>query len=525
MNNQEIRLRIAPSPTGYVHLGNIYAAHFNRTLADKWNGKLVWRSEDTDRTRLVEDANDVMSKSLDWFGISIDEGVGIGGDYGPYVQSERTINAIGEQNEIFEGNIYLNYAKKLIENGHAYYAFDTKEELEKMREEQLANKQQPMYDKRALRLSPEDVDRKIANGDPYVIRLNVPAGEVIECYDELRGKIDFESDTIDDQVLIKEDGFPTYHMAVVVDDYLMKISHVVRASDWLPSLPKQTLLHKYLGWEMPKYIHIPVILKEQGEGKLSKREGASNAFWYMYKGYLPEAIRNYLSNLGFSHPEEKDVYPYSEFVEIFDLKRVLTQLPRFDQKKLDWINGQYIRSYSVDEFKLKFENWLANDFVYLRSKLSNISDDVLVSPEKIYKLRDFYYSLNDSEKFVFCEMNQSRLKYFEELDDTNGFFYKDMDIQDIEQITKTRTLEEVENLINWFISEIESIEIWKIEALKSLEQKVIDKALEISWKNVEIFTPIRILITKRKVSPPLFESIFILGKQRTLDSLKMINSL
>lgn len=522
--NQDIRLRIAPSPTGYVHLGNIYAAHFNRTLADKWKGKLIWRSEDTDRTRLVVDANEVLKQSLAWFGITIDEGVTVGGEYGPYIQSERTQSAIVD-NEIFNGNIYLHYAKKLIEFGHAYYAFESKEELEQMRNDQIQNKQQPKYDKRALKLSPEEISKKLAAGDPFVIRLNVPEDEMIECYDELRGKIDFESNTIDDQVLIKEDGFPTYHLAVVVDDYLMKISHVVRASDWLPSLPKQTLLYKFLGWEMPMYIHIPVILKEHGEGKLSKREGASNAFWYRYKGYLPEAIRNYLSNLGFSHPEEKDVYPYSEFVEVFDLKRVLTQLPRFDQKKLDWVNGQYIRSNTIEEFKDKFESWLSNDFNYLLSKLENVPESELATPELISKFKAFYDKLDEDKKSVLYEINQSRIKYFEELIELNRFLYDELDIQDSEQITKTRTINEVTQVINWLINEINLIDDWTLDELKKLEQKVITYAQQIGWKNAEIFTPIRILVAKRKVSPPLFESIYLLGKEKTINNLTFIKQL
>lgn len=524
MENENIRLRIAPSPTGYAHLGSIYVAHFNRTLADKFNGTLLWRSEDTDRLRIVDDADSVMSKSLEWFDIKIDEGVGVGGEYGPYKQSDRVNRATDVNGQLFEGNIYQYYAKKMIENDDAYYAFDTKEELAEMRKEQTKAKQQPKYDKRALKLSQSEIDKRLKSGAPYVIRLNVRPGIKIECYDELRGEIFFQSDTIDDQILIKEDGFPTYHLAVVVDDHLMKITHVVRASEWLPSFPKQKLIHEYLNFKMPKYIHIPSILKEVGEGKLSKRDQESNTYKYMYDGYLPEAVKNYLSNLGFSHPDQKDIYSYEEFVHVFDLDRVLTQLPRFDSKKLNWINGQYIRALSSKDLETKFERWLNQDFEVLSEKLENLKESQIINQD-IELFKEFYNSLSINDKQLYCEMIQTRIKYFKDAIILSEFMYKQKDHQNIKELTKHKSMSEVNKVIEWFISKIEMVQKWDLSELKKIEKDTIDKASELGWKNVEIFTPIRILSTKSKVSPPLFESIYLIGKEATLKNLNYVNSI
>ncbi len=256
---KEVRVRFAPSPTGYLHVGGLRTALYNYLFAKKNNGKFVLRIEDTDRNRLVEGAVEKLIDTLKWVGLDYDEGPDKPGEVGPYTQSQRL-------------DLYKNYAEKLIADGNAYYAFDTPERLKELRDFQYKNKLQPKYDKLALKLSKEEIEEKIANGEPHVVRLNVRPGEKIKLNDIIRGQVEFETDIIDDQILIKSDGFPTYHLANVVDDYLMGITHVIRGEEWLSSTPKHILLYNYLGWELPEFAHLPLLLNPD-RSKLSKRQG------------------------------------------------------------------------------------------------------------------------------------------------------------------------------------------------------------------------------------------------------------
>lgn len=339
MNN--IRVRIAPSPTGEdLHIGNVYTALLNFVFARKNKGKFIVRIEDTDRTRLVQGSQERILKTLRWFGLNYDEGPDIGGSYGPYIQSERL-------------ELYRHYAEELVKKGFAYYCYCTPGDLEQMRKEQIAAGKPTLYDGRCkynkeqrTKNPPSLKLRRASKEQKYVIRLNVPDEGVTEFNDLIRGKVSFQNSLIDDQVLLKSDGFPTYHLAVVVDDFTMKITHVIRAEDWLSSTPKHILIYKYLGFELPVFVHTP-ILRNPDRSKLSKRKNPVWVSWYISQGYLPEAILNYLALMGWSMPadwqsktDEAEIFTISEMVKYFELKDVKTVGPAFDFKKLDWINGE-----------------------------------------------------------------------------------------------------------------------------------------------------------------------------------------
>jgi glutamyl-tRNA synthetase len=336
---EQIRTRVAPSPTGYAHLGIVYQSLFDYVFAHKYGGKFILRIEDTDRSRFVQGAEEVIIDSLKWVHLDPDEGIEKGGAYGPYRQSEKL-------------DLYQKYAQQLIEKGHAYYCFCTKERLEQMRKQQESNHQAPRYDRTCRLLTKEEVQNMLDSNTPYVIRMKIPNNEKIVIEDAIVGEISFDSNQIDDQVLIKSDGYPTYHLAVVVDDYSMKISHIFRGTEWIPSTPKHILLWKYLGWEksMPKFAHVPLLLNTEGGGKLSKRQGHSSVRYYREEGYLPEAIVNYLANVVWNHPDGKEIFPVEEFGEAFSLDpfkvEVKPQGAKFDLQKLLWMNGEYIRAMS-----------------------------------------------------------------------------------------------------------------------------------------------------------------------------------
>lgn len=360
---REVRVRFAPSPTGALHIGGVRTALYNYLLARKLNGTMILRIEDTDQNRFVPGAEDYIQKSLKWVGINIDEGVGVGGPYSPYRQSERK-------------QIYKQYAQQLIDSGAAYYAFDTEAELEAMRERlkaagvaiQQYNSITRMEMRNSLTLSPEEVKELMDAGAPYVIRLKVPRKEEVRLNDLIRGWVMVHSSQIDDKVLMKSDGMPTYHLANVVDDYLMKISHVIRGEEWLPSAPLHVLLYKFFGWEkeMPQFAHLPLLLKPDGNGKLSKRDADRLGFpifplnWkdpetgelaigYKEAGYLPEAFINFLAFLGWNPGTTQELFSMQELIREFSLERINKAGARFDILKAQWFNQHYLRQKPDDE--------------------------------------------------------------------------------------------------------------------------------------------------------------------------------
>jgi len=345
----KVRDRIAPSPTGEAHIGTAYTALFNYALAKKTGGSFVLRIEDTDRKRYVKGAEEVIFDGLRWLGLKYDEGPDVGGDYGPYRQSER-------QKE----GIYEKYAKELVKKGKGYYCFCSEERLKEVREKKIKEGKIPRYDGRCRDLDDDEVKKRINSGESYVIRLKAPEDGQTSFDDVVRGKIVFSNSGIDDQVLLKSDGFPTYHLAVVVDDWLMKITHVIRAEEWLSSTAKHILLYKAFGWEVPVFCHLSLI-RNKDKSKISKRKNPVSILWYRENGFLKEALLNYLALLGWSHPSDKEVFGLDEFVDKFSLERVNAAGPVFDIEKLTWLNGLYIRGKSDEGLYEDLKPFLLKD--------------------------------------------------------------------------------------------------------------------------------------------------------------------
>jgi len=333
MTSPAIRTRIAPSPTGKIHIGTIRTALYNWAFARKHEGKFILRIEDTDQKRLVPGAQEEIMQVIKDYGFSWDEGPNIGGRYGPYVQTQRL-------------PIYQKYIQRLLDKGLAYYCFCTPSRLEKMRASQKTKKQKSKYDRRCLSLSPAQINKNLAAAKPFVVRLKVPDDQIIVSRDLIRGEIKIDSNEVDDQILIKSNGIPTYHFAVVIDDHLMKISHVFRGDEWIPSFPKQILLYKYFNWKPPVFIHLPVFLNPEGKGKMSKRHGAVSARSFLDRGYLPIAINNLLMLLGWNPGDEREFFSLKTFTQAFNINHLHKTQPIFNQKKLDYFNGYYIRKIS-----------------------------------------------------------------------------------------------------------------------------------------------------------------------------------
>lgn len=345
MCSRPVRVRFAPSPTGYLHIGGLRTALYNYLLARKHAGTFVLRIEDTDRERYVEDAETDITAALEWAGLSYDEGPTVGGDVGPYYQSARK-------------ELYQQYVQQLLDSGHAYYAFDTPETLDARREEAehgfSYNAATRGEMENSLTLPDEEVTRRIAHGDPYVVRMKVAPESSIRFEDTVRGTVSFASEKVDDQVLLKSDGMPTYHLANVVDDHLMAITHVIRGEEWLPSTPKHILLYRYFGWEPPAFAHLPLILSPEG-GKLSKRDAEAlgipvSVSDYAEAGYEPEALLNFLALLGWNPGTEEEVFSLEELAEAFSLDRVGSSGVQFDMDKLRWFNEQHLRALDLGTF-------------------------------------------------------------------------------------------------------------------------------------------------------------------------------
>lgn len=478
MNN--IRVRIAPSPTGEdLHIGNVYTALLNFIFARKYKGKFIVRIEDTDRTRLVQGSQERILKTLRWFGLNYDEGPDIGGPYGPYIQSERL-------------DLYRHYAEVLVKKGFAYYCYCSSSDLEQMRKEQILAGKPTLYDGRCKQ-NKEPTYAKATAGrqktknkeQKYVIRLNVPDEGLTEFNDLIRGKISFQNSLIDDQVLLKSDGFPTYHLAVVVDDFAMKISHVIRAEDWLSSTPKHILIYKYLGFELPVFTHTP-ILRNPDHSKLSKRKNPVWISGYKNQGYLSEAILNYLALMGWAMPADRqsrtteaEIFTINEMIKYFELKDVKTVGPAFDLKKLDWMNGEYLRK--TQSSKLKVQIW---EFLNKKYSEDLIEKTIPLIQERIKKLSD-YLPLCD---FFF---NPPRT-YEISLDD--------------KRLMLGKIAEKLQELKDW-----QSVKIG--ESMQNLAKKL-------NSKNSEFFMILRVAMTGKKISPPLNDSMEILGKDEVIRRLR-----
>ncbi len=482
MNN--IRVRFAPSPTGYLHIGGLRTALYNYLFAKKNGGKFVLRIEDTDQTRFVEGAIENLIHSLEWAGVKYDEGVFVEdgnvvekGDFGPYVQSKRL-------------HIYREYVDKLIEEGHAYYCFCSKDRLETIREEQKMKGLVPKYDGFCRNVSLEDARKRVADGEEHVVRLKLPHNKDIHFHDIVRGDIVINTNDIDDQVLLKSDGYPTYHMAVVVDDYLMGITHIVRGEEWLPSTPKHIYLYEAFGWEKPVYVHLPTVLNKERK-KLSKRHGDVSVDDFRNKGYLPEGLVNYLALVGWSPEDNQELLSMDEMVQKFSFERVSKTGGIFDKDKLDWVNGHYIRSSSTEEIKdLAIPYLLEKGFVDTDFVKSN-NDWMLMLIDTVKESLSTVSEISEKVEFIFQdELNIEEEVYREFLNDENS-----------------------KVLMRAIIEELSFIEEVDMDYAKTF-MKTIQKNTGIKGKN--LFMPVRVALTGSAHGPELVNVLFLLGKDKMI---------
>ncbi len=474
---KEVRVRFAPSPTGYLHVGGLRTALYNYLFAKKNNGKFVLRIEDTDRNRLVEGAVEKLIDTLKWVGLDYDEGPDKQGEVGPYTQSQRL-------------NLYKKYAEKLIADGNAYYAFDTPERLKELRDFQYKNKLQPKYDKLALKLSKEEIEEKIANGEPHVVRLNVRPGEKIKLNDIIRGQVEFETDIIDDQILIKSDGFPTYHLANVVDDYLMGITHVIRGEEWLSSTPKHILLYNYLGWELPEFAHLPLLLNPD-RSKLSKRQGDVAVEDYRAKGYLKEALINFVALLGWSTSDNREIFEMNELIEEFSLERVHKAGAIFNIEKLNWLNAEHLRKKPADELLLMLKEEFKN------SKYANSLPD-------------------DNYLLLIIEAMRERVSFVKEFIEKCPYFYERPTAYD-ESVIKKRWKDDSKELLLEYVSRLKEIENPQKE---DYEKILVAIAEEREIGKGRLIHPLRLAVSGVGIGPGVYDLLFILGKDEVINRIE-----
>lgn len=486
---KKVRVRYAPSPTGYLHVGNLRSALFNWLFARHNGGSFILRIEDTDRHRYIEDSlNDILD-SLRWLGLDWDEGPQVGGGYGPYFQSDRK-------------EIYLEYAEKLIAGGYAYRCYCSSERLDALRQEQRARKEPPGYDRHCRYLTEQQRAELESQGLPHVVRLAVPTEGQTAFHDVIYGDISFENSSLDDLVLLKSDGFPTYHLANVVDDYLMEISHIMRADEWLSSVPKHVLLYRAFGWELPIFAHLPLILDPSGKGKMSKRKtvGASGSEHpvmvreFRQTGYLPDALFNFLLLLGWSYDDKTEIFSREEAIACFDLERVNKSPAAFSYDKLDKMNGIYIRAMSAEELTGQLIPFLASALGLSEEEVRARPETAAVAPlvqERIKTLADAA-SLVD---FLYCET----LDY-----PTEMLLGKNMTAS--QSLSALRSVRE----------SLQGLDDFQEETLEATLRALADR---LGLKAGNLFGIIRVAVTGKSVSPPLFGSMAVLGPERVMSRL------
>ncbi len=502
MQRKDVRVRFAPSPTGPLHIGGVRTALYNYLFAKKHNGRFILRIEDTDQKRFVKGAEEYIIESLNWIGIKVDEGVSRGGPHEPYNQSKRK-------------EIYHKYAQQLIDQGHAYYAFDTSEELESMRsklkEEGAAN---ISYNARiranmrnSISLDKHETKNCIDSGANYVIRLKMPENEKITISDMIRGHVEFDTALLDDKVLFKSDGLPTYHLANVVDDYLMGITHVIRGEEWLPSLALHYLLYKYLGWEheIPQFAHLPLILKPDGKGKLSKRDGDRMGFpvfpldWkhdsnseifkgFRECGYLPEATLNYLSLLGWNPGTDQELFSLSELFQAFDIEKVQKSGAKFDPEKAKWINQQYIKNQCAEDLLNKLKP-------YIHPHYLSKGDDYLIKILSVLK---------------------ERLELLQDFNDQAAVFFERPTEFD-QKLLRKKWKENTPNIVSGFHDAFTTIEEW---TLASIDKFIQGYCQQHNISPGALMLPLRLVISGKGGGPSVAEMIWILGKEESLFRIK-----
>lgn len=497
MNERKVRVRFAPSPTGALHIGGVRTALFNYLFARQHGGELIFRIEDTDSTRFVPGAEDYIIESFRWLGIKFDEGVSFGGNKGPYRQSERR-------------EIYKEYVQQLLDNGKAYIAFDTPEELEAKRSE-IKNFQYDAHTRMEMRnsltMSREEVDEQIADGKQYVVRFKIEPGEEVLVNDLIRGEVRIKTDILDDKVLFKSaDELPTYHLANIVDDHLMEISHVIRGEEWLPSAPLHVLLYRAFGWEetMPQFAHLPLLLKPEGKGKLSKRDGDRLGFpvfpleWhdpktgeissgYRESGYFPEAVVNFLALLGWNPGTEQEVFSLEELVQTFDIARCSKAGAKYDYKKAIWFNHEYILMKSAEEIAQQFAPIVAN----------NGADATMQQVTKV------------------VEMMKDRVNFVHELWPLCSFFFYAPDKYD-EKTVKKRWKENSATVMTELAEVLQDIDDFTIEGQEPIVMAWIEKK---GYKLGDVMNAFRLCLVGEGKGPGMFDISTFLGKQETINRI------
>ncbi len=476
-----VRLRFAPSPTGYVHIGSLRTALYDYLFAKQKGGEYIIRIEDTDRTRFVEGAIENLIDSMEWAGVIHDEGpmmeagrIVEKGGYGPYTQSERL-------------HIYKEHIEKLLESGHAYHCFCSRERLDKIREEQKAKGEMLGYDGHCRNIPMNEAKKRIEDGESHVIRLKLPKDREIVFDDLVRGKVTMNTNDSDDQVLMKSDGFPTYHLAVVVDDYLMGITHMVRGEEWLPSTPKQILLYEAFGWELPKFAHLPNILNTEKK-KLSKRHGDVAVKDFMKKGYLPEALVNYIALVGWSPEDNKEIMTMDEMIESFSFERVSKSGGVFDVDKLNWVNSHYIKEADIDRLTKLCIPYLVEAGMLAEGEVE----------EKYEWVK------------MIMETARERICYLSQISEyAKQFFGEEVKLEndDVKDVLK---LEHVQDLLNTFKDKVTNAEA--IDAVFGKKVfKMIQKETGIKGKN--LYMPLRAALTGQLHGPDIDKVIAILGRE------------
>lgn len=492
--SKKVRVRIAPSPTGDPHVGTAYIGLFNYAFAHHEGGEFILRIEDTDRTRFSSDSEQQIFDAMKWLGLNYSEGPDNGGEYGPYRQSERF-------------NIYKKYALELVEKGEAYYSFETPEELEIMKERQKAMGLPPMYDRRSRNLSKEVIEENLAKGMPYVIRMKMPLEGQTVVEDQLRGKIFFDNDKIDDQVLLKSDGFPTYHLANIVDDHLMGITHVIRAEEWIASTPKHIQLYRAFGWEEPKWYHMP-LLRNADKTKISKRKNPVSLNYYKEEGYLKEGLLNFLALMGWSLGGEKEIFTLQEMIDNFSFDRISLGGPVFDLVKLAWVNNQHMRLKDIKDLTdlaIPFIEKQGFDISkFSREKLERM---VEISREGTHTLKELAQSLD-----VFFEDEFTLPVVTEDMNKKER--------KSVERVLEALASEEGKKSINLFIEKLNSFdEEINEEEIKDVLHKLPEELNEGIGK---VLMPLRAAITGKSKGPDLYSIISVIGKERTLNRIKNV---
>lgn len=469
-SHRPVRTRIAPSPTGFPHVGTAYIALFNLAFAKAHGGEFILRIEDTDQTRSTEQSEKMILDALRWIGLDWSEGPDVGGPHAPYRQSERA-------------DLYKQYAEELLDKGHAFRCFCTPDELDAMRAEQMARGESPRYDGRYANLSREESDKLANEGKPFVIRMRVPTEGVCKVQDMLRGEVEIPWSQVDMQVLLKTDGLPTYHLANVVDDHLMQITHVIRGEEWISSAPKHQLLYDYFGWEMPVLCHMP-LLRNPDKSKLSKRKNPTSITYYRDAGVMPEALLNYLGRMGYSMPNEEEKFTLDEMIASFDITRVSLGGPIFDIEKLHWLNGEWLRALTPEALKNKILAWASDS-----DKLTAIAAAI-----------------------------QPRINLMSDAVNWAGFYFQNLpeiSAEDFEH--KTLTSEQIVDILQ--------LTLWKLEALPEWTEQNIYKTLKgmadaMEIKLRDIMPPFFIAISGSTSSTPVMNSMAIIGADMTLNRLR-----